>query len=71
MLDRSCEVEIAMQGMFQMQFEEMGMSADMAASIWLGQSGDTCCTGYEPAGPGSCDDDIDSYVSVSTACVPL
>ena len=60
-----------MQGMLAMRFDDMGMSPDFAASVWLGESGDVCCTGYEPAGPGSCDDDIDSYVSVSTACVAL
>ena len=69
--DHSCEEQIAMQGMHQIRFEAEGMGADFAASIWLGENGDMCCTGYEPAGPGSCDDDIDSYVSISIACVSL
>ena len=70
-VDTSCADQIAMQGMIQMQFEQEGMGADVAANLWLGQNGDVCCTGYEPAGPGSCDFDIDSYVSVSIACVAL
>jgi hypothetical protein len=69
--DSSCEEQIAMQGMYQVMFEEEGMGADLAAIFWLGENGDVCCTGYEPAGPGSCDDDIDNYVSVSIVCVAL
>ena len=70
-VDSSCEEEIATQGMLQMMFEAEGMGADTAAIVWLAQNGDVCCTGYEPAGPGSCDDDIDIYVSISIACVAL
>ena len=71
LVQSSCEEMIAMQGMLAMEFEGRGMGADVAASIWLGENGDLCCTGYEPAGSGSCDNDIDTYVSVSTACVAL
>ncbi len=67
----SCADQIAMQGVWQMTLEQEGMGADVAAIFWLGENGDVCCTGYEPAGSGSCDDDIDSFVSVSIACVAL
>ena len=70
-LGTSCEEQIAGQGMYQMMYERSGMGVDLAAIFWLADYGDVCCTGYEPAGPGSCDDDIDNYVSVSIVCFAL
>jgi hypothetical protein len=70
-LGTSCEEQIAGQGMYQVMYELSGMGVDLAAIFWLADYGDVCCTGYEPAGPGSCDDDIDNYVSVSIVCFAL
>ena len=62
-VDSSCEEKIAMQGVRQMYFAERGIAADFAAAIWLGDYGETCCTGYDVPGQGSCDFDIEIYVS--------
>jgi hypothetical protein len=34
--------------------------------MWLGEFGVDCCTGYEPpSAEGSCDNDLDVYVSLT------
>ena len=60
----SCDEAIAEQGLMAMHFAEDGMGTDVAAEFWLGRFGDLCCIGYEPPGQGSCDPEIDIYVSV-------
>jgi hypothetical protein len=60
----SCEVAIASQGLVVMSFAEDGMGTDVAGIAWLAVYGDVCCIGYEPPGQGSCDLEIDIYVSV-------
>ena len=47
-----------------MSFAEEGMDTGFAAIMWLEEYGDSCCIGYEPPGQGSCDLEIDIYVSV-------
>jgi hypothetical protein len=62
----SCAESIESQGMMVMQFQEMGFPESFGSSVWLGEFGDVCCTGYEPASlEGSCDNDIDLYVSLA------
>ena len=58
-VDQDCENMIAMQSMW------MSRMPSVAAPMWLGQYGDTCCTGYEAPGPGSCDGqgNLDAFVS--------
>jgi hypothetical protein len=65
-ISQSCADSISMQGMIAMQFADMGFPENFASTIWLGDFGDVCCTGYEPASmEGSCDNDIDVYVSLA------
>jgi hypothetical protein len=60
----SCEDYIAMQGIVAQDFAEMGFPADFAAVMWLGEFGESCCTDYAPPSfEGSCDFDVDVYVS--------
>ena len=61
--DDWCAEKIAMQGMEVVHMAEDGL-ADLAGAVWLGEYGETCCTGYEVPGQGSCDDDIDVWVSL-------
>jgi len=63
---RSCAEYIESQGMMVMQFAETGFPESFGSSVWLGMYGDVCCTGYELASmEGSCDNDIDVYVSLA------
>jgi hypothetical protein len=61
----SCAESIESQGMMVMQFQEMGFPESFGSSVWLGEYGDVCCTGYESPGEGSCDYDVAVYVSVA------
>ena len=49
-----------------LELTEDGYPESLVSSMWLGLHGDVCCTGYEPASmEGSCDNDIDVYVSLA------
>ena len=61
----SCEQIIGMQGMMAMQFAEQGLPESFGSTIWLGEYGDLCCTGYEPSLEGTCDNDVFVYVSLA------
>ena len=69
-VDRTCADEIATQGMMAQSFAEDGFPADFAATVWLGRMAETCCVGYEPPNyEGSCNNDVDIYVSVACSCL--
>ena len=61
----SCEQIIGMQGMMAMQFAEQGLPESFGSTVWLGEYGDLCCTGYEPSLEGTCDNDVFVYVSLA------
>ncbi len=63
-VDSSCDVAIAFQAMMAHGMIEDGLGADFAATMWLSEHAEVCCNGYEPPGNGSCDHEIDVYVSV-------
>ena len=60
---RSCADEIVHQPIMAMEMQSEGWPASLTSAVWLGALGGTCCTGYEVPGMGSCDDELDLYVS--------
>ena len=58
---QQCADAIATQGLIMAMQPDM---ADIWPAYWLGEYGDTCCTGYTPpSAAGSCtDDDAAHYV---------
>ena len=61
----SCADEIADQPIMAMKMQSEGYPASLTSAAWLGALGGTCCTGYEVPGSGSCDGELDLYVSSS------
>ena len=71
-VDWSCEEEIAEQPVLvETDSRRSGWPVGIVGAMWLGRYGDACCTGYEAPGPGSCDLDIEIFVSASSEHLPL
>jgi hypothetical protein len=62
----SCADAISQQAMMAMQYAGSGFPESFGSTMWLGEFGVDCCTGYEPpSAEGSCDNDLDVYVSLT------
>jgi hypothetical protein len=67
----SCVDAIMMQAMLVVAFDDQGFPGHYASTLWLDDFGSSCCAGYEPPGEGSCDNEIDLYVSLAHSSPPF